>query len=197
MGLKNRDSNIKYIRLKEGKFYVGKELDTPYEELEGVITNMFYRNEKFEGQELRKLIILIKDGDDTYQIGINVESQNYSSLVSFLKGADITQKLTLHPKLEVKNVEGKEIKRYSILVSQDGTYMKGYFTKDSRHDLPEWKIIKVGNKKVTDKTDYLEYLEKFVTNNYISKIKDTPTITDEEPDEEPVAATTESLPWEN
>lgn len=169
MGLGNSKQNIKYLRLKEGKFYVGKDTETPYGELEGLITGMRYKDEEYEGDKKRKLILTIyaEDEDQTYQLGLNVETRNYSSLVSFLRNADLTKPLTLHPKYETSNKDGKDVKTFSILVSQNGQYCKGYFTKDNANGLPKWKTVKVGNKKITDKSDYLEYLEEFVTRNYI------------------------------
>jgi hypothetical protein len=106
MGLKNRDTNKKYLKLKEGKFYIGKDTETPYEELEGTIVGMRYKDEEYEGNPIRKLAIVINDGEDNYELGIDVERSNYTTLVSFLKNVDVTRKLTLHPKVE--KVEGKE-----------------------------------------------------------------------------------------
>lgn len=167
MGLRNSDKNINYLRIKEGKFYIGKDTETPYEELEGLITGMRYKDEEYEGTPLRKFILTLTDDGVNYQLGLNVESQNYSSLVSFLRNADLTQPVTLHPKIETQNKDGKEFKRYSILVSQDGTYSKGYFTKATPNGLPAWKTVKVGKKTVTDKSEYIQFLEEFVTRNYI------------------------------
>lgn len=168
MALKNRETNKKYLRLKDGKFYINKE-ETPYEELEGLITNMRYKDEEFEGTPIRKLAIIISDDEDNYELGINVENSYYSTLISFLKNVDITQPLTLHPKTETINRDGKEITKRSILVSQNGKFAKGYFTKDG-NQTPAWNVVKVGSKKVTDKTEYLEFLEDFVKENFIDVI---------------------------
>lgn len=174
MALKNRDTNKKYLRLKDGKFYINKE-DTPYEELEGTITSIRYKDEEFEGTPIRKLAIVISDEDENYELGLNVESSNYTSLVSFLKNVDINQPLTLHPKVDTYNKDGKEITRRSILVSQNGTFAKSYFSKESGNTTPDWKVVKVGTKKVTDKTDYLEFFEEFVNENLIKELKTSST----------------------
>jgi hypothetical protein len=171
MGLKNNDSNITYLRLREGKFYVGKDKEKGWGALEGRIVSMRFKDEEYEGTPQRKLIVVMNDGETNYQIGLNVESQNYSTFVSFLKGADINEVLTLHPKEEVITKDGKDIKKQSILVSQNGVYCKGYFTKDNRRGAPEWKTITVGKKKVTDKSDYTAFMENFVTENYINQLQ--------------------------
>lgn len=201
MGLQKKQSDLKYIRLKEGKFYLGKDLETPYDELEGTITNIRYKDEEFEGTPVRKLVLTIKDGVDVYQLGLNVESANYNTLISFLKGVDVTKTLTLHPKMDKVVKDGKETTRYSILVSQNGKYAKSYFSKDERHGMPDWKKVKVGNKIVIDKSESLEFLEKFVNQHFISKINEAvPVVVDETVEEEPVLETnvaSTGLPWED
>lgn len=170
MALKNRDNNKQYLKVKDGKFFIGKDETQAYEELEGLVTNIRYKDEEYEGTPLRKFVMVISDGDDNYELGINVENSNYSTLISFLKAVDLTRTITLHPKVENTMRDGKEVARRSILVSQDGKFAKGYFTKDNTHGLPEWNIVKVGNKKVTDKSEYLAFLEKFVVENYIPQV---------------------------
>lgn len=207
MGLKNRENNVQYVRAKNGKFYLGKDLETGYDELEGLITSISYKNEEYKGQPLRKLILVLSDGDDNYQLGINVETSKYSSLVSFLKNVDVSRRLTLHPKMDVQTKDGEEVTRESILVSQDGKYAKSYFNKDNSHGLPKWDVVVVGKKKVTDKSAYLEFLEKFVLSELASKLsvpekaaapapKEKNVLTDEE-DESTVDFTADTeLPWE-
>lgn len=192
MALKNRDQSKQYVRVKDGKFYLGKDLETPYEELEGTVTSMYYKDEEYEGSPLRKLIIIISDGEDNYQLSINVETSNYSSLISFLKNVDINRKITLHPKMDVKKDGDKETPRRSILVSQDGKFAKSYFTKDDSHGLPKWEVVTVGKKKVTDKSAYLEFLEKFVNENFINKLNRKEVIVNEEQLEEADS----KLPWD-
>lgn len=203
MALRNPNTNLQFLRLREGKFYIGKDTETPYGELYGLITGMRYKDEEYEGAPLRKLILTIVDGDETYQLGLNVESQNYSSLVSFLRNVDLTKPITLHPKIEAGNKDGRDFKRHSILVSQNGTYSKGFFTKDKPNGLPAWKTVKVGKKTVVDKTDYLQFLEEFVTRNYIPVVTKGGTTVSAPVDErvdtskdEMENGNEETLPWD-
>lgn len=198
--LSNPETNIKYIRLREGAFYIGKDKETPYLNLTGTITNMFYKDEEFEGSPVRKLIVRMINGEDTAQLSLNTDSQNYSTFVSFLKGVDINQPITLHPKVEAGEKDGKAFKKNSLLVSQDGTYAKGYFTKADMHGAPAWKTVKVGKKSVTDKSEYLAFLEDFVTENYIAALKGGALKQEEKPKNKPAAeqeAPVEKLPWED
>jgi len=203
MALKNRDNSLKFLRIKEGLFYVGKDLETPYEELEGQIVGLRYKNEEYEGIPQRKLIITLADGEDHYQLGLNVEHSNYSSFVSFLANVDVTKSLTLHPKSEKLNKDGKDVTRNALLVSQNGTFAKSYFTKDNKHGLPEWNIVKVGSKKVTDKSEYTDFLEKFVMEKFASKLEQPLSKTEvsrqtiDDTDElEPVEKNKTQLPWD-
>ena len=195
MALKNRDNSRQYVRLKDGKFYLGKDLDTAYEELEGTITSMYYKDEEYEGAPLRKLIVIISDGEDNYQLGLNVETSNYSTFVSFLKNVDISRKLTIHPKMDIKKDGDKEVTRRSLLVSQDGKFAKSYFTKDENHGLPKWEVVTVGKKKVTDKSAYLEFLEKFATENFVNKIQGKAVLVNEDEDSD-VEDSDGKLPWD-
>lgn len=197
MALKQRDESKKYIRIKDGKLYVGKDLETPYDEIEGTITNLYYKNEEYEGTPQRKLIIVLNDNEGSYQLGVNVESSSYSSLIGFLPNIEITKPITLHPRAETITKDGKEVTRRSILVSQEGKFAKAYFTKDHPHGLPKWEVVQVGKKKVTDKTEYLEFLENFVQKNLISKINvEQPVAADVDDEDEVEDLDDGKAPWE-
>lgn len=199
--LSNPETNIKYLRLRDGAFYIGKDKETPYLQLTGTITNMFFKDEEYENAPVRKLIVRMVNGEDTAQLALNTDSQNYTTFVSFLKNVDINKPITLHPKLEGGEKDGKVFKKNSLLVSQNGEFAKGYFTKADMHGAPEWKTVKVGKKSVTDKSEYLAFLEDFVTENYINTLKGKGIIQPtEKPNksEEPVTNEADTrLPWED
>ena len=175
MGLKNRNKNINYLKIKDGKFYVGKDEESPYDEFEGQITGIRFKDEEFKGNEFRKIILSMSDETDNYELGINTNNSAYGNLISFLANVDLSRKITLHPKFEmVKNKVGEDTPRRSILVSQDGKFAKAYFTKDDKHGLPEWKTVTVGKVKVTDKDEYLAFLENFVNEKFIPQLGEAP-----------------------
>lgn len=195
MGLNNRSANTKYVRLKDGKFYLGKDLETPYTELEGTIVKAYYKNEEFEGTPIRKFILAVEDNDDTYQLNLNVESTSYSALISFLANVDVSKPVTLHPKMEMHVKEGKEVAKRTILVSQNGKFAKSYFTKEDPKGLPAWNVVKVGNKKVTDKSEFLAFLEDFTMTKIFGDMVDQPVIK-KKTTEEVVTSEDSSLPWD-
>lgn len=163
MGLKQRAAQRKYVRIKDGKFYLNTDLENGYEELEGLVVGLSYKDEEYNGAPIRKLIVLINDEDDIYHLGLNVETNSYSSLVNFLSNVDLAKPVTFHPKEETLKKEGSaDVQRKTILVSQNGKFAKSYFTKDDPKGLPSWDSILVGRKKVLDKTKYLDFLEEYV-----------------------------------
>lgn len=170
MALKQRDESMNYLKIKGGKFYVGKDLDTPYNELEGTIVGLRYKDEEYEGVPQRKFLITLQDNGEKYQLNMNVESSTYGAVVSFLANVDVSKKLTLHPKETVEAKDGKDVARRTMLVSQEGKFAKNYFNKEDRHGLPEWNIVMVGKKKVVDKSAYLEFLENFVAEKLIPNL---------------------------
>lgn len=176
MPLKNKSAQRKYIRVKNGKFYVGKDFDNPFDELEGTITSLYYKDEDYNGTPQRKLIAVLSDEEDNYQLGLNVESNTYSKLVSFLANVDLSKPVTLVPMEETLTKEGSpDVQKRTMLVSQDGKFAKSYFTKDETHGLPRWDIVTVGKKKIADKTAYLDFLENFVTKKLIPNVTVDPT----------------------
>lgn len=191
MALKNNDSKgIKYVRIKDGKFYLNTDLDTAYDELEGLITGIRFKEDVFEGKPIRKCNFGLSDETDgsTYVISVSVDSSYFSSLVGFLKNADITKTLTLHPKIsKYKKDDGSEGERRSILVSQDGTFLKNFYGKDTGNKLPEFKKVKLNGKLVYDKTDFLEALEEIVVKDFIPALPKPTLVTYTEQPKEKVS----------
>lgn len=162
MGLKNRNENLQYLRIKGGKFYIAKDETTPYQELEGQVVELKYKDEDYEGKPQRKLVLILQDGENKYHLGVNVETASYSNLVNFLGNTDLSKPIALHPKEDTITKDGKPFTKKTILVSQGGKFVKSYFTKEDNKGLPEWKSVTVSKKVVLDKSEYLDFLENFV-----------------------------------
>lgn len=179
MGLKNRtESNVKYVKLKDGRFYLSKdETNTPFDELEGTLADIQLRDEEYEGTPIRKLYLTMLDGDDKYIVGFSFDSSYTSSFIGFLKNADLSENISLHPMLREENVNGKDISKRSLLVSQNGKFLKSFFTKDNPNGLPKMKKIKVSGKEVWDKTDMLEFYENLLVNEFRPKIANRDIVT--------------------
>ncbi len=158
MGLQKKTTG-KFVRIKDGKFYLGKDLENSYDELTGMLTDMSFKNDTFEGQTIRKLVLTLNENGESYIVSFPFDSGYASSFVSFVKNADLSEPITLVP---VSKTEGDKTSR-SLLVSQDGTFMKSYFTKDNKHGQPDFKkTIKKSGKVEWDKEDFLEFRESVI-----------------------------------
>ncbi len=205
MGLGNNSSNVKYVRIKDGKLYLNSDLETSFDELSGLLTRMSFKDDTYKDQTIRKCNIGLTDAEDgtTYVLGLSVDSSYFSSLVSFLKNANLAEPITLHPKInKYKKDDGSDGERRSILVSQDGHFLKSFYSKDSGNKLPEFKKVMVNKKPVYDKGDFLEELERIVTEEFIPKLPKQPVVSFTETAKKPAAKTEtseavdEKLPWE-
>lgn len=180
MALKNRDTNVIYLKCVEGKFYLSsdKEKKQPYDELEGIITDIGIRTDVYEGTPMKKLYLSIESDGSIYSISFNMDSSYTSTFMSFIKNADITKPLSLFPLLKEENKNGKDTKRYSILIKQDGNFMKSYFTKDDPKGLPQMKEIKVSGKTMWDRTDMIEFYEDIINNELKPIVKGNKVVYD-------------------
>lgn len=174
MGLKNNDSKgIKYVKIKDGKFYLSsdKENATPFTELEGTLTRISFKDETFNDQKIRKANFSLTDAEEgtTYIVGMSVNSSYFSSLISFLKNADLSKPITLYPKMQVDKENPKKSSR-KIFVSQEGTYMKAYFTKEHPNGLPEFEKVKFKGQITYDTTKFIEFLEGVVIQELIPQL---------------------------
>ena len=171
MGLKTNTAKAQYVKLKEGKFYMPDNLEQPYDELEGTITNMYFKDDVFNGQPIRKLYVALSDAETVSIVNMSVNSSNFSSFVNFAKNADLTKPLSLVPVYKMVSKGGEDKPNSSILIEQNGKFIKSYFTKDSKNGLPEMKQVKISGKLVWDKTDFTEFLENIVTSEFIPVVK--------------------------
>lgn len=169
MGLKEK-SVANYVKIKDGKFYLSsdKEHTTPYGELEGVITQIGLRNDEYEGQTIEKLSLTINDGDDDYVVSFAFNSSYTSSLIGFLKNADLTKPLSLVP---TQRTDKDGTTKRSILVKQGGSFLKQYYTKEHPNGLPRIEPVMVKGKQlvqngrlVWDKEEFLQFYRDVVKN---------------------------------
>lgn len=205
-GLGKNPNNLKFVKIKDGKFYLStdKENTEPYDDLTGFITDFRFKDEEFNNTKIRKLYVYIKSADGTYAFSVSIDSSYASSLIGFLKNADLTQELKLIPSLKLaKNDKGEDVKKYTIFVEQNGDALKSFYSRTSGNTLPEFKKLKVSGKFVWDKTEFLEGLENVVNNDLIPAVRDnknTPVGSKALPDEvdaEDVDETINELPWKN
>lgn len=195
MALKNRsDVKVTYAKIKDGKFYLStdKENKVPFDSLEGVITDIFLKEETYEGKPIKKLYVAVTDGDEKTLIGFSFDSSYTTSLVGFLVNADLSKKLELSPSEKTVTKNDVEVKERKIFVSQDGKNMSSHFTKLNPNGLPAMKKIKFNGKDVWDKTEFLEFFEKTI--NEVLKPRLTGSVSTPTVPQEDNAG---GLPWDD
>ena len=168
MGLKNNESNVSYLKFKDGKFFSSRDKETGYNEIEGYIKNFTLADQEFKGETDRKLTVAIIDEEgDTYLLQMSLKTSYVTSLVSFLKNADLTEKLSL---VGTSKTGDDGVVRNSILVKQDGKFSKGFYTKDNPNGMPKMKEVIINKKKVWDKSDMLEFIENVIVTELTPKV---------------------------
>lgn len=168
MGLTKKQQG-NYLKItKEGKFVLGKDNENTYDEFTGTLTNLSFKNDEYEGQPIRKLVLTFEDEGETYFLSFAFDSSYSSSFVSFLKNADLNKRMTLIPVLKE---EGEKVTR-SLLIKQGDTFLKSYYTKDNNHGQPSMKkVVKKSGKVEWDKEDFLEFRENVINNEILPLLK--------------------------
>jgi hypothetical protein len=169
MGL-GKDTKPTYVNLSNGRFYESedKEKANPYGSLEGQIVGFSFREDIFDGNKIRKCVVSLSDGKSNYVLNVRVNSSYFGSLVSFLKNADLSKPLKLKPGIKKDPKSDKTIG--TLFVEQDG-FLKQFYTKDKPNGLPPFQKKKVNGNIVWDKTDYLEFLENVVEQEFKPQLK--------------------------
>lgn len=178
MGLTNKAKNITYLKLKEGKFYLStdKDLKEPFTDLEGMVTDLFYKEETFNGKVNEKLYIVVSDNDQKYVFGMSSESRQATDFLNFLASVDLTEPVTISSKLETIETGGKEINLTKLFVANVGKNSKAAFTKDNPNGLPPMKQVKVGSKLIWDKEDFINFYKLLVNKKLKPQLNsDAPT----------------------
>ena len=175
MGLKSSSGRIQYLTVQGGKIarrvpepterskerviessgkHIHEEL---YDTLEGVMTSISTR----DGNYGKELLITVNDGEQSFQLQLKLSSSPASSFLRALPNLDKSKPFLIIPKMEMKG----DIRRTTIVLSQDNKGVKWAFTKDNPGDLPPMKKIKVKGKDVWDDSEQLEFFEKMIVAN--------------------------------
>jgi len=185
MGLKSASGGVQYLTIQGGK--IARRVQEPterskerviessgkhiheelYDTLEGTMTGISTR----DGNYGKELLITVNDGEQSFQLQLKLSSSPASSFLRALPNLDKSKPFLIIPKMEMKG----DIRRTTIVLSQDNKGVKWAFTKDAPGDLPPMKKIKVKGKDVWDDSEQLEYFEKLIAETDI-KLKATGTL---------------------
>ena len=146
-----------------------------YDSLSGYITDVKTRESEYG----KSWVIVVKDGDTYYNLECGYSSGYAVSFLKALPNADLTGLVTLSPKLIIDGDKKQSV----LFISQNGNGLKHYWTKANPGELPDLKKIKVKGKDTWDDSERLEYLENYVKNHILPKIK--PTLSEVSEDDTP------------
>lgn len=205
MGLKQRTATGKYLKLKDGKFYLStdKENKESFAEVEGRLVDIYLKDEVYENTPQRKLYLVMNDGDENLIVNVRIDSRYATSFLQFIPNVDLQKPFSIVPvSKEEKGANGEPVTKSSLLISQFGSFVKAYFSKSTPNGLPQMKQVKVNGKMIWDKGEMLEFYENYITNEIKPKLpqaaKTTNASTTILRDEEGVEELQEvnDLPWE-
>lgn len=202
MGLKTRKTDLTYLRIKDGKFYLAsdKEFENPYDEVDGRIVDLVIKNDVFNGKPLEKLYVFLEDVSGVkYAVSFPFDSAYNTSFVSFIKNADLTKNVSLF--LKQTDIKDSESKRTTFLISQDGKFLKAYYTKEDPKGMPP--MVQKRNGK-WDKDDMMDFIREVIETDLRPQVVGNKPMIEHEYDETvvpakkiiPVSKTKNEVPWE-
>ena len=192
MGLNNsQNQSIVFLTISNGKLVrqvkeksensvsrvnkMGREVhELFYDSLTGILKDIGKKESEY-GSFWK--IILESDGK-LYQVEFNYSGGYATSFLKALPNVDLSKPFTIAPKLTIEGDKKKSV----MFINQNGG-VKHYFTRDNPNGLPDLSKIKVKGKDTWDDSDRMEFLEQYVQNYILPKIK--PQISDVTEEEVP------------
>ena len=128
--------------------------------LSGYIVDVFKRvSEQGYGDQL---CVVLKDGDEEYQIQMPWSSRYSSGFFLSMPNIDAGKEITLSP--WSKEIDGK--KRTMLYLRHGQEDIKWAWTRETPGDLPEMKQIKVKGQIVWDDSERQEFFEKYLETTF-------------------------------
>jgi len=136
-----------------------------YDSLTGYLTDIKTKESEYG----KSWVLVIKDNDGSYNLDMKYSSGYSTSFLKAIPNADLTQLITLSPKLIVDGDKKQSV----LFISQNGKGLKHYWTKDTPRDLPPMVKVKVRGVDTWDDTERMDYLENYINVSILPKIKPT------------------------
>lgn len=96
----------------------------------------------------------IKDGDEVYTMYMGLKSGYWRSMSRCLENANLMLEMEIFPTYKVEN----DIKKSSIIIKQNDTWLKAKYTYDNMGDLPQSMPVEVNGKTIYDNTAQNDFL---------------------------------------
>jgi hypothetical protein len=160
---KQTTSTGKFVNITNGNLVIKNKAGDPelFASITGTIYKIEFIEDEYNGKRYEKAKIFIKS-DENYILQIRTDSGYFRGFCNSLKSGNPTKELTIIPNSKVEN--GKS--QTTIFISQDGKFLKHFFTKDFNGELP--KLEKVEFKGVVhyDNSKQIEYWKNWLLCNY-------------------------------
>ena len=131
-----------------------------FSSLSGYITDVFKRvSEQGYGDQL---CIVLKDGEEEYQIQMPWSSRYSSGFFLSMPNIDAGKEITLSP--WAKEIDGK--KKTMLYLRHGQEDIKWFWTRETPGDMPEMKQIKVKGQVVWDDSERQEFFEKYLEEKF-------------------------------
>jgi hypothetical protein len=136
-----------------------------YDSLSGWLTDIKTKESEYG----KSWVLVLKDEQGSYNLEMKYSSGYATSFLKAIPNATLSEVITLSPKLIVDGDKKQSV----LFISQNGKGLKHFWTKDNPRDLPPMKKVKVRGVDTWDDTERMDYLENYVKDNILPKIKPT------------------------
>jgi hypothetical protein len=136
-----------------------------YDSLSGWLTEIKTKESEYG----KSWVLVLKDEQGSYNLEMKYSSGYATSFLKAIPNATLSEVITLSPKLIVDGDKKQSV----LFISQNGKGLKHFWTKDNPRDLPPMVKKKVRGVDIWDDTERMDYLENYVKDNILPKIKPT------------------------
>jgi len=143
---------VKVANKETGNFEVNGKFYEAYDSISGYLVGFKIVDGYRDGE--RDVALKIQDGTDEYLLKFGVNSGNFTSWSKSIQNADLLKELELVPTFK----QDGDKKQSSLLIKQNGEWIKRKYTNDSMGELPVAMPVSLNGKVSYDYTAQLDYL---------------------------------------
>jgi len=136
-----------------------------YDSLSGYLTDLKTKESEYG----KSWVITIKDDSVYYNLEMKYSSGYATTFLKALPNANLSEVINITPKLVIDGDKKQSV----IFISQNGKGLKHFWTKDTPRELPPMVKVKVRGVDTWDDTDRMVYLENYIKDNILPKVKPT------------------------
>ena len=147
-----------------------------FDDIEGIIAGLRLKPDTSGQSYGDQYTLIIKDGNDTYNINMQQDSRHATSFLKCLPNVDLKKPIRLMPwSMQDKNNATKNIT--GITMWQEGQKIAPAYTKESPNGLPEMKKVKLKGKDTWDSYEMNEFLKVMALKLFEGNVKEnSPTV---------------------